>query len=148
MHNCQFWSKNTLILDKKFLRMTKVCPNCTPWRSNQEWRSICADTVFKHSCLSVLIWRHRRHPVLSHFRVSSCSEFQKPSHTAAEREEAKLRVLDFKTTWSEFQKPSQTTTERGEAKLCILNFKTKWSEFHKLKQKLLQTAFHSLFMWF
>ena len=47
----------------------------------------------------------------------------------AERGEAKLRILDFKTTWSEFQKASQTPAERGEAKLCILNFKTTWSEF-------------------
>ena len=41
----QFLSKNTLNLDKKLLKMTTVCPNCSPWRSNQEWRFICADTV-------------------------------------------------------------------------------------------------------
>ena len=32
----------------------------------------------------------------------SCSEFQNPSQTAAEQGEAKLRTLNFKTTWSEF----------------------------------------------
>ena len=52
-----------------------------------------------------------------------------PSQTAAERGEAELRILDFKTTWSEFQKPSQTAAERGEAELRILNFKTTWLEF-------------------
>ena len=52
------------------------------------------------------------------------SEFQKPSQTAAERGKAKLRILDFKTTWSEFQKISQIAPERGEAKLRILDFKT------------------------
>ena len=50
------------------------------------------------------------------------SEFQKVSLTAAERGEAKLRILDFKTIWSEFQKLSQTAPERGEAELCILYF--------------------------
>ena len=59
----------------------------------------------------------------------SCSEFQKAGQTAAERGEAELRILDFKTTWSEFQKTSQTAAERGEAELRILNFKTTWSEF-------------------
>ena len=43
----QILSKNTLILDKKLLKMTIVCPKCAPWRSNQEWRSICVDTVTK-----------------------------------------------------------------------------------------------------
>ena len=52
-----------------------------------------------------------------------------PSQTAAERGEAKLRILNFKTTWSEFQKASPTAAERGEAELRILNFKTTWSEF-------------------
>ena len=51
-------------------------------------------------------------------------EVQRPSQTAAERGEAELRILDFKTTWSEFQKPSQTAAERGEAELRILDFKT------------------------
>ena len=36
--------------------------------------------------------------------------------------------------WLEFHKASQTTAERGEAKLCVINFKTTWSEFQKLKQ--------------
>ena len=63
-------------------------------------------------------------------------EVQRPSQTAAERGEAELRILDFKTTWSEFQKPSQTAPKRGVAKLCILNFKTTWSEF----QRPIQTA--------
>ena len=72
--------------------------------------------------------------VTSHFQFLSCSEFQKPSQTAAERGEAELRILDFKTTWSESQKPSQTAAERGNAKLRILDFKTKWSEFQKPSQ--------------
>ena len=39
------------------------------------------------------------------------------------RGEAKVRILNFKTTWSEFQKASQTTTEatRGEAELRVYN---------------------------
>ena len=45
-----------------------------------------------------------------------------PCWTAAERGEAKLRTLDFKTIWSEFQKPSQTAAERGVAEPCILRF--------------------------
>ena len=55
----------------------------------------------------------------------------RPSQTAAERGEAELRILDFKTTWSEFQKPGQTAAERGEAELRIIDFKTTWSEFKK-----------------
>ena len=54
-----------------------------------------------------------------------------PSPTAAEQDEAELRILDFKTTWSEFQKASPTAAEQGEAKLRILDFKTTWSEFQK-----------------
>ena len=50
------------------------------------------------------------------------------------RGEAKVRILNFKTTWSEFQKPSQTATERGKAELRILNSKTTWSEFQKPSQ--------------
>ena len=50
------------------------------------------------------------------------SELQKPSQTAAERDEAELRILYFKTTWSEFQKPSQTAAERGEAELHLNNY--------------------------
>ena len=37
------------------------------------------------------------------------------------RGEAKVRILDFKTTWSEFQKPSQTAAVRGKAELRIYN---------------------------
>ena len=55
-----------------------------------------------------------------------------PSQTPA----AKVRILDFKTTWSEFQKACQTATEQGEAELHIIDFKTIWSEF----QKACQTA--------
>ena len=50
-----------------------------------------------------------------------------PSQTAAERGEAELRILDFKSTWSDFQKSIQTTAERGEAERRILDFKTTWS---------------------
>ena len=38
--------------------------------------------------------------------------------------EAKVPIIDFKTTWSEFQRPSQTAAEQGNAELRILNFKT------------------------
>ena len=55
------------------------------------------------------------------------SEFQKTSQTAAERGEAELRILHFKTTWSELKKASKTAAERGEAELRILYFKTTWS---------------------
>ena len=48
--------------------------------------------------------------------------------------EAKVRLLNFKTTWSEFQETSQTAPERGEAELRILYFKTTWSEFQMLSQ--------------
>ena len=51
----QILYKNTLILDKKLLEMTTVCPNCAPWRSNQEWRSICADTAYT-------IWSYKKWP--------------------------------------------------------------------------------------
>ena len=40
-----------------------------------------------------------------------------------------VHILHFKATWSEYQKPCHTATERGDAKLRILDFKTKWSEF-------------------
>ena len=63
-----------------------------------------------------------------------------PSQTAAERGEAELRILNFKTTWSEFQKPSQTAAERGEAELRILNFKTTWSEFQMPSQTAIAEA--------
>ena len=46
----QILYKNTLILDKKLLKMTIVCQSCALWRSNQEWRSIWADTVTKTFC--------------------------------------------------------------------------------------------------
>ena len=78
----------------------------------------------------------RRRPVgvPSHFPVSSHSEFQMPSQATAEQGEAKLPIIDFKTTWSEFQKPSQTAAEQGEAELRIFDFKTTWSEFQKPSQ--------------
>ena len=58
----------------------------------------------------------------------------RPQSDHCHRGEAKVRVLDFKTTWSEFQKASQTATERSEAELRILDFKTTWSEFQKPSQ--------------
>ena len=82
-----------------------------------------------HICLSLRLWRPA-----SHFWFSAFSELQKPSQTVAEQGKAKLRILDFKTTWSEFQKASQTAAERGKAELRILNFKTTWSEFQKASQ--------------
>ena len=53
----------------------------------------------------------------------------KLSGGTAERGEAELHILDFKTAWSEFQKYRQTATGLGKAKLRILDFKTTWSEF-------------------
>ena len=50
------------------------------------------------------------------------------------RGKAKVRILDFKTTWSESQNLSQTATEQGKAEQCIFDFKTTWSEFQKLSQ--------------
>ena len=32
-------------LRKKLIKVAKVLPNFAPWRSNQEWCSICVDTV-------------------------------------------------------------------------------------------------------
>ena len=57
-----------------------------------------------------------------------------PSWPTAEQGKAKLRILNFKTTWSEFQKGSQTTTEQGKAEQCIFDFKATWSEFQKPSQ--------------
>ena len=57
-----------------------------------------------------------------------------PSQTTATGGEAKLHILDFKTTRSEFQKSSQTAATGGKAELCILDFKTTWSEFQKPSQ--------------
>ena len=101
-------------------------------RRGIEWH---LDNYFNfHVCLSIRpfspFWPF--HP--NNFRVLSCSDFQKPGQTAAGRGNAKLRILDFKTTWSEFQKPSQTAAERGEAELRILDFKTTWSEFQMPSQ--------------
>ena len=45
-----------------------------------------------------------------------------PSRTAAERGEAELRILNFKTTWSEFQNPSQITAVEGKAELHLHNY--------------------------
>ena len=68
------------------------------------------------------------------------SEFQKASLTPAKRGETELHILDFKTTWSEFQKASQTAAERGKAKLHILNFETTWLELQKPIRPLLREA--------
>ena len=58
----------------------------------------------------------------------------RPQWDRYRRGEAKVRLLNFKTTWSEFQKTSQTAPEQGEAELCILYFKTTLSEFQKPSQ--------------
>ena len=58
----------------------------------------------------------------------------RPQSDRCRRGEAKVRILDFKTTWSEIQKPSQTAAERGKAELRILDFKTTWSVFQKPSQ--------------
>ena len=47
----------------------------------------------------------------------------RPQSDCCRRGEAKVRILDFKTTWSEFQKPYQTAAMRGEAELRIYNLK-------------------------
>ena len=39
-------SKITVFLDNCSQKMTKVRPKSVCWRSNQEWRSICVDTVW------------------------------------------------------------------------------------------------------
>ena len=41
----KIWPMNTVILDDFILKMTLVHAKSIPWRSNQEWRSICADTI-------------------------------------------------------------------------------------------------------
>ena len=69
------------------------------------------------------------------------SEFQKPSQTAAERGNAELRILNFKTTWSEFQRPSQTASKQGKAELRTLDFKT---TFRNSNRQLFPTKFHHL----
>ena len=51
-----------------------------------------------------------------------------------EQGKAKLRILNFETTWSDFPKPHQTDAAQGKAKLRILDFKTTWSEFQKPRQ--------------
>ena len=57
-----------------------------------------------------------------------------PQSDCCHRGEAKVRILDFKTTWSESQKVSQTTTKQGKAEQCIFDLKTIWSEFQKPSQ--------------
>ena len=47
------------------------------------------------------------------------------------RGEAKVHILDFKTTWSESQKVIQTATEQGKAEQFIFDFETTLSEFQK-----------------
>ena len=39
------------------------------------------------------------------------------------RGKAKVRILNFKTTWSEFQKPRQTAATQDKAELRIYNLK-------------------------
>ena len=53
----------------------------------------------------------------------------RPQSDCCHQGEAKVRILDFKTTWSKFQNTSQTATEQGKAEQCIFDFKTPWSEF-------------------
>ena len=42
----KIWPENIVILDNFQQGVTSVCPKSVPWRSNQEWRSICVDTVY------------------------------------------------------------------------------------------------------
>ena len=54
----QFLSRNTVFIYEKLSKMSAVCPNCISWRSNQEWRSICTDTVFE-AFLSLFSVNHK-----------------------------------------------------------------------------------------
>ena len=47
-----------------------------------------------------------------------------PKSDCCRQGEAKVRIINFKTTWSEFQKPYKTAAAQGEAELRILNFIT------------------------
>ena len=51
----------------------------------------------------------------------------RPQWDRCRQGEAKVCILDIKTTWSEFQKASQTATEQGKVELHIFNFKTTYS---------------------
>ena len=106
-------------------------------------------STFTSVCPYGIVRRRRRRrpsrpvlsrPVPSHFRFLSCSEFQKPSQTAAERGEAELRILDFKTTWSEFQK--QVWPLLGEAKpSCVYSIlKPHGQSFRRPVRPLLSEA--------
>ena len=58
MHNGQFWRK--IVEELPFFaefspKMTYVRPKCVPWRSNQEWRSIGADTVLAVHAFNELV---------------------------------------------------------------------------------------------
>ena len=44
-HYGQKSAKITVFLDDFSPKLTIVCPKCVSCRSNQEWHSICADTV-------------------------------------------------------------------------------------------------------
>ena len=46
----------------------------------------------------------------------------RPNSDHCRQGKAKVRTLNFKTTWAEFENPSQTATKQGEAKLRILDF--------------------------
>ena len=47
----------------------------------------------------------------------------RPQSDRCRRGKAKVRILDFKTTWFEFQKPCQTSATQGEAKVYVYNLK-------------------------
>ena len=55
-----------------------------------------------------------------------------PSWTAAQRDKAKLHILDFKNSWSEFQKPDQTTAERAIQKPHVQRFRNCCSRQHSI----------------
>ena len=48
-------SKITVFSDDFLPKLAIVCPKCVSWRSNQEWPSICADTV----CYIFIYWKSK-----------------------------------------------------------------------------------------
>ena len=71
-------------------------------KSNCQVEPLGSTTYHLHNYFNIHVFPSlwRRWPLpLSHFQVSSCSEFQKPNQTATEPGNAELWILDFKTTW-------------------------------------------------
>ena len=58
-----FFTENTVFLDQKLLKMPMVYPNYAFWHFNQEWHSICVDTVLHFEDL-VYIFTSNPHKIL------------------------------------------------------------------------------------